>query len=154
MSVQLTLQVIHDVMLHTGCSLQSRIRVQGVRVACKGLSTVLCGMLPRCRLPARHGSCHVLLCACTQARCLTDQAITFKQQHCWVHATPRVLTVSAARHDFSEQVAGGEGGLPGWLIALIVLSSSAAFIMLLAVFGSVVRYLQIRHAREHPFDII
>ena len=38
--------------------------------------------------------------------------------------------------------AGGNGGaLPAWLIALIVMCSCAAFIMLLAVLGAIVRVL-------------
>ena len=41
------------------------------------------------------------------------------------------------------QAGGRRGGLPAWLIALIVLCSSAAFIMLLAVVGAVMRALNL-----------
>ena len=41
------------------------------------------------------------------------------------------------------QIGGGRHGLPAWLIALIVLCSSVAFIMLLAVIGAVMRALNL-----------
>lgn len=47
------------------------------------------------------------------------------------------------------QGSGGGGGLPQWLVSVIIMSSCAALSLLMLIVNRVIRYFQLRSAGEY-----